>query len=298
VGPLLSDYIYSQRRGSPLDLEVYAGSVADHDVRFKDIDAVTMIELVEHLHPSELEQLPEAVFGHMSPRVVVVTTPNSEYNVLFPDYSGGMRHWDHKFEWTRLQFRDWAKSVVARFDKYSVSFSGVGWSEGKEETHGPCSQIAIFVRDESCDKAQCYDSKEVYELVERYSFPFTVDNRTLEEKILEESRYYLIYRARDKRLYGHDDDDDEIEEEERIKLESLLDYSFINKLTDDVEVLKTVLVNDGWRVENGEVFVKVDLGEPEDSYSEEYNDGEEIQDDVDDVNDTIIQNYSETESWD
>merc|ERR550519_683085 len=219
----------------------------------------------------------------MSPRVVVVTTQQRVQRPL------------PRLQWTRLQFRDWAKSVVARFDKYSVSFSGVGWSEGKEETHGPCSQIAIFVRDESCDKDQCCDSKKVYELVERYSFPFAVDNRTLEEKILEESRYYLIYRARDKRLYGHDDDD-EIEEEERIELGTLLDYSFINKLTDDVEVLKTVLVNDGWRVENGEVFVKVDLGEPEDSYSEEYNDVEEIQDDVDDGNNTIIQNYSETES--
>jgi hypothetical protein len=37
----------------------------------------------------------------MRPKLVVVTTPNAEYNTLFPDFEGPFRHWDHKFEWTR-----------------------------------------------------------------------------------------------------------------------------------------------------------------------------------------------------
>ena len=46
------------------------------------------------------------VFGKMKPELVVMTTPNAEFNVLFPGCSG-FRHWDHKFEWTRTEFQSW-----------------------------------------------------------------------------------------------------------------------------------------------------------------------------------------------
>lgn len=61
---------------------------------------------IEHLDPPVLEQVPAAVFGAMQPKTVIVTTPNSEFNVLFPDFRG-FRHPDHRFEWTRSQFREW-----------------------------------------------------------------------------------------------------------------------------------------------------------------------------------------------
>jgi len=56
--------------------------------------------------------MPEAVFGQLSPKVVIVTTPNVEFNVLFPDLKG-FRHYDHKFEWTRAEFEEW--SVLSLF---------------------------------------------------------------------------------------------------------------------------------------------------------------------------------------
>lgn len=56
-----------------------------------------------------LDKVPPAIFGYLCPRVVVMTTPNAEYNVLFPNFSG-FRHHDHKFEWTRKQFRMWYRS--------------------------------------------------------------------------------------------------------------------------------------------------------------------------------------------
>lgn len=61
---------------------------------------------IEHLHPPVLEAMPDVVFGHLLPKVAVITTPNSEFNVLFPDLKG-FRHYDHKFEWTRAQFEKW-----------------------------------------------------------------------------------------------------------------------------------------------------------------------------------------------
>jgi len=61
---------------------------------------------VEHLSDVELSRLPNAIFGQIAPRLVIVTTPNVEFNVLFPNQTG-FRHPDHKFEWTRDQFGDW-----------------------------------------------------------------------------------------------------------------------------------------------------------------------------------------------
>jgi hypothetical protein len=56
--------------------------------------------------------MPEVIFGHLQPNVVVVTTPNCEFNVLFPGLKK-FRHYDHKFEWTRAEFQTWLVFVHA-----------------------------------------------------------------------------------------------------------------------------------------------------------------------------------------
>jgi hypothetical protein len=45
------------------------------------------------------------LFEFVRPSVIVLTTPNSEYNVRFETLpEGKMRHKDHRFEWTRDEF--------------------------------------------------------------------------------------------------------------------------------------------------------------------------------------------------
>ena len=61
---------------------------------------------IEHLEPDVLAHLPNSVFGCLQPDVAVITTPNSEFNVVFPNFEG-FRHIDHKFEWTREEFKQW-----------------------------------------------------------------------------------------------------------------------------------------------------------------------------------------------
>lgn len=61
---------------------------------------------IEHLYPMELEALPFTVFGFIQPRIAIFTTPNADFNVLFPNFSG-FRHSDHKFEWSRQDFENW-----------------------------------------------------------------------------------------------------------------------------------------------------------------------------------------------
>ena len=64
------------------------------------------IPRIEHLHKEELAAFPAAMFGVLRPEVIAITTPNADFNVLFPNMVG-FRHPDHKFEWTRMEFESW-----------------------------------------------------------------------------------------------------------------------------------------------------------------------------------------------
>lgn len=61
---------------------------------------------IEHLTPADVELFSEVVFGYMTPKMVIISTPNSEFNIFMPGVSC-YRHSDHKFEWTRAEFRSW-----------------------------------------------------------------------------------------------------------------------------------------------------------------------------------------------
>ena len=86
------------------------------EIRQFDFTPYLAIELIEHLTPDVLEKFPQTVFGHMKPKIVIITTPNQEYNVLFEQFEGPFRHWDHKFEWTRSEFQNWVETCI--IDKY------------------------------------------------------------------------------------------------------------------------------------------------------------------------------------
>ncbi|MFE6236207.1 3' terminal RNA ribose 2'-O-methyltransferase Hen1 [Cellulosimicrobium sp. NPDC057862] len=100
------------------------------DDRLAGFDAAVLMEVVEHVDASRLDALAQAVLGHARPRVVVVTTPNAEYNVHYPnllDGPGGsrVRHPDHRFEWTRAELRAWADAAADRYG-YAVEHRDVG----------------------------------------------------------------------------------------------------------------------------------------------------------------------------
>jgi hypothetical protein len=83
------------------------------------------------------------IFSYINPKLVVVTTPNRDFNVYFPDPKQ-FRHDDHKFEWTREEFTDWCRNTADMFG-YSFKLTGVGLPEGFTDK-GFCTQIAVFTR--------------------------------------------------------------------------------------------------------------------------------------------------------
>jgi 3' terminal RNA ribose 2'-O-methyltransferase Hen1 len=119
-------------------------SVTYADERLAGLDAVVLMEVVEHVDPPRLPALANSVFRAARPAAVVVTTPNSEYNVRFPSLPAGVfRHPDHRFEWTRAEFRAWADDVCATYG-YTVDVRPVG---SVDPEVGAPTQLALFRRE-------------------------------------------------------------------------------------------------------------------------------------------------------
>ena len=125
-------------------IELLHGSLTYRDPRLEGLDALTLIEVIEHVEPDRLGALERCVFEHAHPDTVVVTTPNVEYNARFESLpAGSFRHRDHRFEWTRAEFAAWAGGVAERRG-YSVRISGVGPEDAEL---GAPTQLAVFRRD-------------------------------------------------------------------------------------------------------------------------------------------------------
>ncbi|UTC64072.1 3' terminal RNA ribose 2'-O-methyltransferase Hen1 [Treponema sp. OMZ 788] len=122
-------------------LNLFQSSLMYRDKRFSGFDAAAVVEVIEHLDENRLPAFEKAVFKFAQPNTVVLTTPNSEYNVQYENLANGkMRHTDHRFEWTRKEFEAWAKRVADE-NNYSVEFFPVG---EEEKNIGAPSQMAVF----------------------------------------------------------------------------------------------------------------------------------------------------------
>ncbi|NIC07291.1 methyltransferase domain-containing protein [Billgrantia bachuensis] len=125
-------------------LTLICGSYVEPHAALVGFDAAAMIETIEHVPPGNLSRVERAVFGALRPGLLVLTTPNHDYNSLFGLAPGEFRDPDHRFEWTRDRFCDWARGVASR-NGYRASLSGLG------EWHtdlGQPTHLALFERKE------------------------------------------------------------------------------------------------------------------------------------------------------
>ncbi|MFE4467232.1 3' terminal RNA ribose 2'-O-methyltransferase Hen1 [Leifsonia sp. NPDC056824] len=122
-------------------IQLHPSSVTYQDDRIAGLDAIVLMEVVEHVEPERLDALSRSVFGLAAPAAVVLTTPNAEYNALYPTLAAGaFRHPDHRFEWTRAELAAWAGAVADRYG-YRVEFRPVGEPDA---VLGPPTQLALF----------------------------------------------------------------------------------------------------------------------------------------------------------
>ncbi|XP_017069405.1 small RNA 2'-O-methyltransferase [Drosophila eugracilis] len=202
INPLVSDYV--RRRACPLNVQVLQGSVADSSEELRNTDVVIALELIEHVYDDVLSKIPSNIFGFMQPKLVVFSTPNSDFNVIFTRFNpllpNGFRHDDHKFEWTRKEFKSWCLGIVEKYPNYMFSLMGVGKPPKDLESVGHVSQIAVFVRKDFLDmelenpldsNPKPNEESTPYKLIHSVDYPFNVDTRTEKEKIWTEVQIEL-----------------------------------------------------------------------------------------------------------
>lgn len=160
----------------------------------EDIDVLIAAEVIEHLEECILKQFVSVVFGHLCPKIVVLTTPNFDFNRKFrQDGETGFtdptkrtervfRHPDHKFEWTTSEFRQWCMDIC-RSHHYVCDMDGVGvglrkakdGSLQEDTAYGEdakyASHVAMFVRTDSSPQTSSeHDSKDTSRILFEHVF--------------------------------------------------------------------------------------------------------------------------------
>jgi 3' terminal RNA ribose 2'-O-methyltransferase Hen1 len=124
-------------------LTLLHGSLTYRDSRLAGFDAAAVVEVIEHLDPARLAAFERVLFEFARPALVVLTTPNREYNVRFATLPAGQfRHKDHRFEWSRAEFHTWGERVGERYG-YAVRFLPVG---PEDVAVGAPTQVGVFQR--------------------------------------------------------------------------------------------------------------------------------------------------------
>jgi SAM-dependent methyltransferase len=146
-------------------VELWRGSLGD--VRLSH-ELVLLVEVIEHLDEPEAEL--RRFLKKNTPRRMVLTTPNKEYNLHWvpqpddwlsqepgrrrrpPHFTLPKRNLDHRFEFTRDEFRRWA-TAIGLDHGYHVRMEGIGGGPMDEHPPpdewrgaGPITQVAIFER--------------------------------------------------------------------------------------------------------------------------------------------------------
>ena len=118
------------------------GSLYYYDEQLRAKDIMILNEVIEHIDENRLPRVMNTIFGSYKPKVLIITTPNVEYNTVYQMNEEEVRHKDHRFEWTRADFSAWTYSL-ARDYSYDVQLDGIG---EEVKGYGHPSQIAIFTR--------------------------------------------------------------------------------------------------------------------------------------------------------
>lgn len=144
-----------------------------------------------------------------------------------------------------------------------MSFHGICNGPPGTEHLGSCSQMAVFHKKIDLHQEKIRSVPGLYNTVEVYEYPYEIDNRSDEQKILDDAAYFI-------RKFSYDSDGEFIEEVPLHKLLFVLSKFFVS-----MEQLKEILINGNFNVvdkEDGPVV----LVPPE---SETFSDHDIVEDD-------------------
>ncbi|HEY9290605.1 MAG TPA: 3' terminal RNA ribose 2'-O-methyltransferase Hen1 [Microlunatus sp.] len=131
-------------------IRVRQSSVSYRDPALTGFDAMVLMEVIEHLDQDRIPDLERTVFGAARPGTVIITTPNRDANAAYPGLAaGGLRHPDHRFEWSRSEFEQWTRRVADTYP-YAVTLHGIDENGPADlaDGLGAPTQAAVFSRTE------------------------------------------------------------------------------------------------------------------------------------------------------
>ena len=124
-------------------LTLMQASLTYRDRRFEGFDCACVVEVIEHIEPMRIPAFERSVFEFAATKTVILTTPNREYNENYKTMEeNALRHGDHRFEWTRDEFRAWTEHICEKFG-YTCVISGIG---DNDEKLGTPTQMGVFTK--------------------------------------------------------------------------------------------------------------------------------------------------------
>lgn len=124
-------------------LTLMQASLTYKDKRFEGYDCACVVEVIEHIEPARIPAFERSVFEFACPKTVIITTPNKEYNVNYEHMQeNALRHGDHRFEWTRAEFKAWTEHICEKFGYYCE----IGEIGDVDEKYGAPTQMGVFTK--------------------------------------------------------------------------------------------------------------------------------------------------------
>ncbi|WP_458461012.1 3' terminal RNA ribose 2'-O-methyltransferase Hen1 [Paenibacillus sp.] len=122
--------------------EPIIGSLFYFDEQMQNQDVMILCEVIEHIEEYRLNGIMDTIMNDYQPEVLLVTTPNKEYNEVYAMEQESFRHHDHRFEWTRAELASRCEEWTQQ-GNYGYKIRGVGENA---EGYGQPTQLVIFER--------------------------------------------------------------------------------------------------------------------------------------------------------
>ncbi|MCG7377677.1 methyltransferase domain-containing protein [Paenibacillus sp. ACRSA] len=124
--------------------EPIIGSLFYFDEQLQHQDVMILCEVIEHIEAYRLDGIMNTLLQEYQPEVLIVTTPNKEYNDVYAMEQESFRHHDHRFEWTRAELAERCVEWSAGTN-YTYTIQGIG---EQVEGYGQPTQMIVFGRRE------------------------------------------------------------------------------------------------------------------------------------------------------
>jgi len=122
--------------------EPIIGSLFYFDEQMQNQDVMILCEVIEHIEEYRLNRIMDTIMNEYQPEVLLVTTPNKEYNEVYAMEQESFRHHDHRFEWTRAELASRCEEWT-QHGNYGYEIKGIG---EHAEGYGQPTQLVIFER--------------------------------------------------------------------------------------------------------------------------------------------------------